>query len=81
MSILNRDSVMALMDIFQSLKTGIEWKNWLYCVIDQSGIHHVWRPSKIFVMPRGKEGSTYCYVYFATLNYGRCIFFKKDMQR
>ena len=36
------ESVMALLDIFQSVKTGIEWKWLRYCVIDQSSIQRDW---------------------------------------
>ena len=34
--------MMALLDIFQSVKTGIVWKRLRYCVIDQSGIKRDW---------------------------------------
>ena len=36
------ESVMALLDINQSVKTGIGWENWRYYVIDQSGIRRDW---------------------------------------
>ena len=36
------ESVMALLDINQSVKTGIGWENWRYYVIDQSGIQRDW---------------------------------------
>ena len=36
------ESVMALFDIFYSMKTGIGWKKMRYCVNDQSSIQRDW---------------------------------------
>ena len=36
------ENVMALLDIFQSVKMGIGWEKFPYYVIDQSGIRLDW---------------------------------------
>ena len=48
------ESVMALLDIFKSMKTGIRWKKLHYCVIDQSGIQRDWREHEFDIIS-GRE--------------------------